>query len=59
LIEQDIVDIELCRRSEGWQPENYFMGDDITFAAIDLTVSVNEIYERVINDDVSTFFNGT
>jgi hypothetical protein len=59
LIEQDIVDIELCRRSEGWQPEHYFMGDDITFAAIDLTVSVNEIYERVINDDVSTFFNGT
>jgi Uma2 family endonuclease len=58
LIEQDIVDIEICRRSEGWQPEHYFMGDDITFAAIDLTVSVNEIYERVINDDVTTFFSG-
>jgi Uma2 family endonuclease len=57
LIEQDIVDIEICRRSEGWQPEHYFMGDDITFAAIALTVSVNDIYERVINDDVSTFFD--
>jgi Uma2 family endonuclease len=57
LIEQDIVDIEICRRSEGWQPEHYFMGDDITFAAIELTVSVNDIYERVINDDVSTFFD--
>jgi hypothetical protein len=33
------------------------MGDDITFAAIALTVSVNDIYERVINDDVSTFFD--
>lgn len=57
LIEQDIVDIEVCRRSEGWQPEHYFMGDDITFAAIELTVSVNDIYERVVNEDVKTFFD--
>jgi Uma2 family endonuclease len=56
LIEQDIVDIEICRRSEGWQPEHYFMGDEVTFAAIDLTLLVNEIYERVINDDVNSFF---
>jgi Uma2 family endonuclease len=57
LIEQDIVDIEICRRSQGWQPEHYFMGDEINFAAIDLTVSVNEIYERVVNEDVKTFFD--
>lgn len=57
LIEQDIVDIEICRRSEGWQPEHYFMGDDIIFAAIELTVSVNDIYERVVNEDVKTFFD--
>ncbi|MEI6705571.1 MAG: Uma2 family endonuclease [Methylococcales bacterium] len=58
LIEQDIVDIEICRRDQSWQPEHYFMGDKISFAAIDLTLSVNEIYERVINDDVSAFFDG-
>jgi Uma2 family endonuclease len=58
LIEQDIVDVEVCRRSEGWVSEHYFMGDDITFAAIDLTLSVNEIYQRVLNDDVSAFFDG-
>lgn len=57
LIEQDIVDIEICRRSEGWQPEHYFMGDGIIFAAIELTVSVNDIYERVVNEDVKTFFD--
>lgn len=57
LIEQDIVDIEICRRSQSWQSEHYFMGDDITFAAIDLTMSVNEIYERVVNEDVSAFFD--
>lgn len=58
LIEQDIVDIEICRRSQGWLSEHYFMGDEITFAAIDLTLSVNEIYERVVNDDVSAFLRG-
>jgi Uma2 family endonuclease len=55
LIEQDIVDVEVCRRSEGWVSEHYFMGDEVIFTAIDLTLSVNEIYERVINDDVSAF----
>lgn len=57
LIEQDIVDIEICRRSQGWQPEHYFMGDGIVFAAIELAVSVDDIYERVVNDDVRTFFD--
>ena len=57
LIEQDIVDIEICRRVNHWQPEHYFMGDEILFEAIELTVSVNEIYERVLNDDVKTFFD--
>lgn len=55
LIEQDIVDVEVCRRSEGWVSEHYFMGDEVTFAAIDLTVSVNEIYARVANEDVQAF----
>jgi Uma2 family endonuclease len=58
LIEQDIVDVEVCRRGQGWLPEHYFMGDEVTFAAIDLTLSVNEIYERVVNDDVNSFFRG-
>jgi Uma2 family endonuclease len=58
MIEQDFVDVEVCRRSESWVSEHYFMGDEVTFAAIDLTVSVNEIYERVANDDVTSFFSG-
>jgi Uma2 family endonuclease len=58
MIEQDFVDVEVCRRSEGWVSEHYFMGDEVTFAAIDLTVLVNEIYERVVNDDVDSFFRG-
>ena len=57
LIEQDIVDIEICRRSQGWQPDHYFMSDEITFAAIELTQSVNDIYDRVVNEDVQAFFD--
>ena len=55
LIEQDIVDIEVVRRSKGWQSEHYFMGDEITFASIGLTVAVEDIYLRVQNEDVADY----
>lgn len=55
MIEQDIVDVEVCRRSGGWVSEHYFMGDEVTFTAIDLTVAVADIYARVANEDVQAF----
>jgi Uma2 family endonuclease len=55
LIEQDFVDVEVCRRSEGWISRHYFMGDSVTFESVNLTLSVADIYERVENDDVSSF----
>ena len=55
LIEQDFVDVEVCRRSEGWISRHYFMGDDVTFDSVGLTLSVADIYQRVDNDDVSSF----
>ena len=55
LIEQDFVDVEVCRRSEGWVSRHYFLGDDVTFEAIGLTLSVEEIYLRVENEDVRAF----
>lgn len=58
LIEQDIVDVEVCRRSQGWQSEHYFMGDEVTFESIALTMPVSDIYERVQNEDVSAFLRG-
>jgi Uma2 family endonuclease len=59
LIEQDIVDIQVLRRNEGWIPKHYFMGDMVTFESITLTLSVQEIYDRVQNQDVLEFLNGT
>lgn len=55
LIEQDFVDVEICRKSEGWVSNHYFMGDDVPFQSIGLTLPVEEIYSRVENEDVRTF----
>ncbi len=55
LIEQDFVDIEFCRKSEGWQSNHYFLGDNVHFESIDLTLPVEEIYLRVENDDMKSF----
>lgn len=53
LIEQDAVEIEVMRRSAGWQPQYYYLGDDIFFESIGLTLAVEDIYERVQNQDMS------
>lgn len=52
LVEQDIVRIEVARRSEGWQPMRYFLGDEIVFESVGLTLQVEDIYERVNNEDM-------
>ncbi len=57
LIEQDFVDVEVCRRSEGWISRHYFLGDDVTFESVGLTLSVSDIYDRVENEDVTSFVN--
>jgi Uma2 family endonuclease len=55
LIEQDFVDIEVVRRSEGWQPRHYFLGDQVNFESINLILSVEEMYSRVKNEDMLEF----
>ena len=52
LIEQDIVDVEVIRRATGWLSEHYFLGDELTLSSINLTLSVEDIYDRVQNGDV-------
>ncbi len=55
LIEQDFVEVEVCRRSLGWKSEHYFLGDAIFFESLDLKVPVSEIYSRVDNEDMQAF----
>ncbi|MCP5175098.1 MAG: Uma2 family endonuclease [Moraxellaceae bacterium] len=52
LIEQDFVDIEIVRRRTGWQSERFYLGDSVTFEAIGLTLTVEEVYERVNNPEL-------
>ncbi len=55
LIEQDVVTVQLLRRRNHWQSEYYFLGDLVTFEAIALTLSVEDIYDRVDNSDMHEF----
>jgi len=55
LIEQDFVDVEVCRRSEGWVSQHYFLGDTVVFESVGLALPVEEIYYRVENDDMKAF----
>jgi len=36
---------------------HYFLGDDVLFESIDLSVQVEEIYSRVQNEDVLEFLS--
>lgn len=55
LIEQDFAEVEVCRRNNNWISERYFLGDDVMFESIGLTLSVEAIYNRVQNEDVLEF----
>jgi Uma2 family endonuclease len=53
MIEQDFVEIEVVRKRNNWQPpEHFYLGDEITFESIGLTLTVEEIYARVDNEDM-------
>lgn len=55
LIEQDIASILVMRRNRDWLPEYFYLGDSVTFNSIQLTLTVEEIYDRVDNDDLKGF----
>jgi len=55
VVEQDLVDIEVCRRKNHWQSEHFYLGDKVFFAAIDLHLPVAEIYDRVVNADMQSY----
>lgn len=59
LIEQDIVQIQVFRKRTDWKDEFYFLGDSITFESIELTLTVEEIYDRVENEDMNEFRQAT
>lgn len=55
LIDQDFVEVEVCRRSANWFPARYYLGDEITFESVGLTLSVADIYQRVDNEEMQEY----
>lgn len=55
LIEQDFVDVEVCRRSSFWASQHYFLDDEVWFESIELKLPVSEIYRWVENEDMAVF----
>lgn len=55
LIDQTIAEIEVFRKKEHWQSFYYYLGDEITFESLGVTVLVEDIYYQVNNDDVLAF----
>ncbi|NOQ37240.1 MAG: hypothetical protein GQ569_15340 [Methylococcaceae bacterium] len=53
MIEQDFIEVEICHRENHWQSEHYFLGDEVHFKSIDLKIPVEEIYSRVINEEMT------
>lgn len=53
LIEQDFSKIEVMRRCDDWRSATYLLGDNVTFISIGLTLAVEEIYDRVQNEDIA------
>lgn len=55
LVEQDIVAVQVLRRSLNWQPTYYYLGDAVIFESIALTLAVEDIYARVQNNEMLEF----
>lgn len=55
LIEQDFCQIQVYRKTKNWQSASYFLGDEITFNSIKTTLTVEDIYYHVNNDDMARF----
>jgi Uma2 family endonuclease len=55
LIEQDKGEVVVFSRQNYWQSAYYYLGDDITFISLGVTVRVEDIYYQVDNEDVLEF----
>ncbi len=53
LIEQDIVSVQVLRKSNDWKTEYYYLGDMVSFSSIGLSLAVEEIYDRVENGEMT------
>ena len=46
------MEVEVFRRSQGWQPSYYYWGDTIQLESLGVSITVEDIYELVANEEV-------
>ena len=56
LIEQDNCEIVVFEKDKGWQSSYYFLGDEISFKSIDVSVSVEDIYYQIESEELDAYF---
>jgi len=55
LIEQDFVDVEVSRKKDEWCSKHYLLGESLILESIGITIKVEELYQRVKNEDTREF----
>lgn len=55
LIEQDKGEIQVFSRQHHWQSAYYYLGDEISFRSLGISIAVEDIYYQVTNEDVQVF----
>jgi len=55
LIEQDFVGVEVNRKKDQWSSRHYLLGDSLILESIGLTIKVEDLYQRVKNEDMRAF----
>jgi Uma2 family endonuclease len=51
LVEQDFCEVSVLIRAEGFIPKYYYLGQEIDLPLLDLSVSVDDIYDGIDNED--------
>ena len=55
LIEQDRCEIEVSRKSDNWRSLFYYLGDEINFESIGITLPVEDIYYQTGLEDLKNY----
>ncbi|TAN80278.1 MAG: Uma2 family endonuclease [Gallionella sp.] len=55
LVEQDFVSVQVLRKSNDWKPEYFYLGDQVIFGSVELILPVEQIYDRVDNQEMNEF----
>jgi len=55
LVEQEVVRVTVLRKKNAWKAEEYSFGDTIAFDSIGLTLAIEEVYDRVDNQEMQDY----